>query len=183
MHDVAAAVPHQNLAQPLLDSDTTTIRVGRDIAVGQSVQQFPLRQSKFIAKLWDVPFVGLNDRSGVMRDQPAHHVVGSKDVPQIAGAIERMEPSRSQHRRVSDVVKPGSHLYDLRLLSQNAAQFKGSITNPLRMRPTARQLLAKEPFRDALRFLDNDHHPTVRRTGWTSAPHPQKSPDGQMSEP
>ncbi len=163
MDHVGARVPHHDLAQPFLNPNATSIRIGRHVAVRQSVQQLRIGECKLVRQVRDTTFVGLDQRPGVMRDQATDHVIHRQHVPQVPRAIQRMESGRSHHRRVPDVVQPRGRLNDSRPLPQHAPQLVGSLPHPLRVSPPSRQLIPKQPLRHSLRFLNINHHPTVRR--------------------
>ena len=77
--------------------------------------------------LTQVARIGLKPGTGVMGNQVGDPLVGVGRIPQVAGAVQRMEARLGQVRRVADVVQDRRRLQQVCVLVDN----EGDRTCPL----------------------------------------------------
>lgn len=86
-----ARIAAQNLVQSFLDIDMASVHIRGQVAVRQRLKQVLSWRRELHSETVDSALLGLDQRTGVMRDQPANHQIRPKDIPQVSSSIERME--------------------------------------------------------------------------------------------
>ena len=107
MNDVVPRIARQDLSETLPHCHALTLRTSRHVYVGQGIGHLGVLGRELIFKcLGQAAGLGFDDRGRVVRHEPAQTWRGAAG-PQVTRAVEGVQPSVVQHRRVPDVVKPG----------------------------------------------------------------------------
>jgi hypothetical protein len=157
MYDVIGWIAHQNFLEPFLHVDWVTIDAGGHIAVRKCLEQLLVRRSELVCQRGDATLIRLDRRASVVRNQPAHHLIGPQSVAQVAGPVERMKASHLHSGRVTDVMQPRGDLDQLRTVAQHASDSPCPRCHTLGVSPPPRQLTVEQPTGDKLGLVRVDH--------------------------
>ena len=137
-HEVIRAVTVTDLGERLVDGREFAVWAGGHVAEGQHVGQGVRRglelESQDVGK---TSFFGFDDGARVVGDESAQHGVSVLGVPQVPGAVERVETRRDQAGRVADVVQPGSGFQEISLSTKDRRQAAGLPGHAPDVRPAA----------------------------------------------
>ena len=163
-HHVEWAVAFGDLRQSVLDAHGQTIRCRGHIAVGQCVLQRGIDARKFIGQVIGEPTLpGLDDGTRMIGHEAAQGIAGALDVPEIAGTVERVKAGSGKRGRVADVMKPGSGLDQVSLVSEDGSKRPCPGGDASRMRPAPRQWLLQERAGDLFGALCLSFHAAYAR--------------------